>query len=113
MKCSACGQEGLVRRVSREGFLEKYILSLCGIKPFECRLCRSRFLRFSKNSSSAEPEQGRRRRRNRSEAPSAGRFDDAVSVEKRRKESEAFLNQLRTDEVQSEKEPEGNNAVEI
>lgn len=45
--CPVCGKSDQVRSSRSSGFFEKRLLRRLGIHPFRCRLCRSRFFRFS------------------------------------------------------------------
>ena len=57
VKCSRCGQE--LRRLAREGFLQRRIYSLFGYYPWECSRCRSRVFvkkQYPRKKRSTVPE---------------------------------------------------------
>lgn len=47
LKCASCGND--LRRLSRNGFLERKVYSYFGYYPWECPICRQRIFVKKKN----------------------------------------------------------------
>ncbi|MDA2923078.1 hypothetical protein MYX65_00225 [Acidobacteria bacterium AH-259-L09] len=61
MRCPVCKKED-VRLTHAKGFLEKKVFRLIMLRPYRCRMCRSRFYRFSLQDGARSPKRAKRRK---------------------------------------------------